>query len=288
MVDDAYLSSIPKYEEFNGWWFTPVCTTMVRVYKDFEHLGHISLEDEVRSPLVDKHPELLELLQKWKERPEYTLMVSPPKEATPDEMIDCYQKMLMGCAYVRAYKRSKGDPDNAYASVDRVLRWITANSDFFYCPASARYHESFPSGLVRHTLNVIEQIQDLRDGVPKFFQVDLENAILVAAVHDWCKIGLYEQYIRNVKNEQTDQWEKKQEYRYRQEGSPFPFGHGETSMYLAQKFFSLTMEEAAAIRWHMGAYHASKDQLNDLQNSNERFPLVLMLQFADQLAITKY
>lgn len=178
------------------------------------------------------------------------------------------------------------DPDTVDSSVTRVLSWLH-RTDFYDAPASTRYHESFKHGLLYHTLQVYNNMIGLLN-VDKFSSniESTHSAALVCLCHDWCKIGLYESYKRNVKNEDTGRWEQVDAFRTK--GSPWPFGHGVTSMYLALKHFKLTDEEALAIRFHMGKWQVEEAFNNDYQESNERFPLVLLTQFADQLAITSY
>ena len=65
-------------------------------------------------------------------------------------------------------------------------------------------------------------------------------------------------------------------------------GHGVSSMFLINKFFHLSLEEASAIRWHMGSYRTSDAEFDELQTCNENFMLVHLLQFADQLSLVKY
>ena len=65
-------------------------------------------------------------------------------------------------------------------------------------------------------------------------------------------------------------------------------GHGVSSMFLASRFFKLSVEEAAAIRWHMGDYNVADNEMNDLHQANETYPMVQLLQFADRLSRVKY
>lgn len=167
---------------------------------------------------------------------------------------------------------------------DRFYGWII-KTDFFTAPASTRFHGSYEGGLVEHHIDVYNEAIDLVS-LPKFKDCDPVSAYLVSLVHDFCKIGLYDSYYRNVKNEETGQWERVQAYKY--DKPQYPFGHGVASMYIAQQFLRLTREEALAIRWHMGSYRCHKEDMSELQDSNERYPLVLLLQFADQLSIVGY
>ena len=54
------------------------------------------------------------------------------------------------------------------------------------------------------------------------------------------------------------------------------------------KYTSLTFEEMSAIRWHMDNWDMTTYDAVDLQQCNERIPMVRMIQFADQLAVTEY
>lgn len=167
---------------------------------------------------------------------------------------------------------------------ERFSNWI-CQTDFFNGPASSRFHGSFEGGLCEHHLDVYNECVDLVK-LPKFESVDPVSAYLTALVHDFCKIGLYTSYMRNVKNDETGQWEKVLAYKY--DKPQYPFGHGVASMYLIQQFIHLTREEALAIRWHMSEYNCCKNEESDLQESRDNYPLVLLLQTADRMSITTY
>ena len=65
----------------------------------------------------------------------------------------------------------------------------------------------------------------------------------------------------------------------------FPYGHGEKSVFLIERFMKLKVEEAVAIRWHMGAYDdAFRGGSRALNAAMERTPLVLELHYADMIA----
>ena len=168
----------------------------------------------------------------------------------------------------------------------RILDWL-ATTDFYSCPASTRFHDAYEGGLVNHTINVYNQMCDVWKLI-KFRSVDPASFTLVALTHDWCKIGLYESYMRNVKDEKTGQWNQVKSYRWKEDGPTFAFGHGVSSMFLLSRFVNLKADEAAAIRWHMSWCNVADSEQTDLQTSNERYPLVHMLQFADQLSIVRY
>ena len=220
----------------------------------------------------------------WINRPEY--FVGCYDQSIIDGMSnqsrrEIYINILRGCCYIRAYNNGK-DPDNYSDAVDRIVAWLD-ETDFFTAPASTRFHESFEGGLLYHTLKVYNQIVDLKK-VAKFSKVDVASAALVALVHDWCKINLYSPYKKNVKNQETGQWEQVDAYN---RGS-YEFPHGQQSLEVARCFFKFTQEEKIAITHHMGHWYCHPSEEGCLQASNERYPLVHMLQFADQLSITSY
>ena len=194
------------------------------------------------------------------------------------ELVDQYERLLGEIVFHR-YPNESG-----VKYLESLLKWLRS-TDFYKAPASTRYHESVIGGLLVHTLNVYNNMLGLLKA-PQFANVDIYSATLVALTHDWCKIDYYEAYEKNVKNEDTGQWEKQTAFRTNQKG--IPLGHGVTSMFLAERFFKLTPDEALAIRWHMNRFRVCEDEINELQKANETFPLVHLIQFADALSITSY
>lgn len=171
------------------------------------------------------------------------------------------------------------------SQINNLINWLD-KSDFYEAPASTRFHDAFPGGLLYHHLMVYNESCDLMK-LPKFSMVDSNAATLVALTHDFCKIGLYEMYYRNVKDENDGSWNQVPSYRWKS-GPQFPLGHGVASMYLVSKFIPLNIEESLAIRWHMGEYNCCQNEMSELQDARDKYPLVLLLQMADRLAITEY
>lgn len=220
-------------------------------------------------------------------RPEYmvgkhldtTLIeVSPINEDRMIVMRDVYETLIAGIFYL-TYGEEK-----APKLAERCIKWL-ASTDFYTAPASTIYHDAEPGGLLRHSLRVVDKMIELLS-IPSFSGIKSHEAILTALTHDWCKIDLYEQYMKNVKDDATGVWNKAPAYRHK--GSPLSFGHGVTSMFMVQKFFKLTTEQALAIRWHMNRWNSCEKELAELCASNEKYPMVHLLQFADQLSMTGY
>ncbi len=157
---------------------------------------------------------------------------------------------------------------------DRFLTWLSG-TDFFTAPASTRYHNAFEGGLVLHSINVYKVLRG------KYFEEgDSEESFAVCALlHDVCKAQFYKSSTRNVKNEATGQWEKKPYYTVE---DAFPYGHGEKSVYLIERFFRLKPAEAMAIRWHMGGFdEAVKGGSFGISAAFERYPLAVKLHLSD-------
>ena len=177
------------------------------------------------------------------------------------------------------------NPDKCLDKYERIKDWLIS-TDFFDAPASASHHDAFEHGLLFHIMENVKNVVDLLK-LNKFVSVNPISAILCALTHDWCKINFYLPYMKNVKNDETGVWEQVKAYRY-SDTPAMPFGHGETSLFYAQKCFNLSVEEALAIRWHMGAWNVCDNEKNDLRAANMNYPLVHLIQFADQLSITNY
>ena len=163
---------------------------------------------------------------------------------------------------------------------DKLLDYLENKSDFFTCPASARYHGSYEGGLCEHSLNVyhcrVDSLQ--RERVQELYGLEYsdETIALVALLHDACKIGCYKKGFRNVKNDATGQWERVPTYTF---DDPLPYGHGEKSVYIVNGFVRLSREEAMAIRWHMG--FSGPEDARTVGQAFQKYPLAFALATAD-------
>lgn len=203
---------------------------------------------------------------------------------------DVYNIKLIGCILINALKTSNNmiqGPDNSTEVADRIAACVTwlRSTDFYDAPASTVYHDSTVGGLVKHSLNVVDKISELV-WIDSFRDVDIADAILVGLVHDWCKIGYYQSYERNVK-QPDGSWVKQPSFKVA-DTPLLCYGHGVSSMAAAMRFFSLTGEQQLAIRWHMGEYNVAPNEMNELHQANAHVPMCYLIQFADRLACTEY
>lgn len=160
--------------------------------------------------------------------------------------------------------------------IEELIRYLQEETDFFTAPASTKYHGAFAGGLLMHSINVCAELR--LDPNSKVYPT--ETLIIVALLHDICKANCYRTEKRNVK--ENGGWVEKQIYVFEDE---LPLGHGEKSLYFASKFIKLSDEEAAAIRWHMGAFDcAFRGGDRGLNAAYEKYPLAVLLHMADMRA----
>lgn len=158
---------------------------------------------------------------------------------------------------------------------DRFLEWLS-KTDFFTAPASSKFHCACEGGLAMHSLSVYRTMRE------KHFEegVDSEESFAITALlHDVCKAQFYKVSMRNVKNDETGQWEKKPFYMIE---DMFPYGHGEKSVFLIERFMRLKTQEAVAIRWHMGGFdEAARGGSFAVSQAYDKYPLAVKLHLAD-------
>lgn len=180
----------------------------------------------------------------------------------------------MGSSYQEEFEeifRSKVTREGSAA----FLEWLS-KTDFFTAPASTKFHCACPCGLVQHSVSVY------RTMVERYFdpETDSEESFAICGLlHDVCKAQFYKEGTRNVKNEQTGAWEKKPYYMIE---DSFPYGHGEKSVFLIERFLRLKTSEAIAIRWHMGGFDdAARGGSFAISQAYDRYPLAVKLHLSD-------
>ena len=167
---------------------------------------------------------------------------------------------------------------------EKLLDWLDKNVDAEYKKSLTEgnsrriledYHGACECGLVMHSLNVYHA---LHDGF--FTEGESEESYAICALlHDLCKANYYKKGTRNVKNDATGQWEKVPSYSVE---DMFPYGHGEKSVFLIERFMKLKVEEAVAIRWHMGGFDdAAKGGCFAISEAYDKYPLAVKLHIAD-------
>ena len=169
--------------------------------------------------------------------------------------------------------------------IKNLLEHLQTETDFFYAPCSTRYHLCIEGGLVIHSLNVARIFNELCEIYRPNFPV--ESRYVCALFHDLCKYHCYDPVKKSRKTGKLlpngkPEWEDYMGYDFVEE---FPYGHGEKSVYLLQKYIPLADEEAMAIRWHMGYSDATfKGGMQTVSNAMKIYPVIALLHSADMIA----
>lgn len=175
------------------------------------------------------------------------------------------------------------------AGMDKLIDWME-NNGFFTSPCSGGNHLAKEGGLVEHSLNVLDLMDELySEGMlDEDVHIPKDSIIICALLHDLGKCGDYGKpgYVPNmIKDGRPTKAEPEQKYK-QSEAKPFevnkeliPIDHEIRSVKIASKFIDLTEEEELAILWHNGLYGNFKYQIQGKET-----PLYLLLHFADMWA----
>lgn len=159
--------------------------------------------------------------------------------------------------------------------IESLITWLGEKSDFKYAPASTKYHLNCKGGLMIHSLNVYYSLIDDFKHFVELFEIPEDTLIISALLHDICKANTYITEMRNVKKD--GEWVQEPFYKT---DDPFPIGHGEKSVIIAQNHIKLTSLEVMMIRWHMG--YADRPQYDvPISEAYTKFPQALLLNWAD-------
>lgn len=181
---------------------------------------------------------------------------------------------------------------------DDLMNYIENKTDFYTAPASTQFHLACEGGLLQHSLNVYDCLIAKKESpIWKniLSQIPEESLIIMALLHDLCKVNYY---VKGTKNQKTydeqkvanaEKWAVKHDdmgdyiwetvLKY-DVNDTMPLGHGEKSVMLTNCFMKLKTYEIFAIRWHMG-FSEEKSQYKALGEAMEKYPIVLALHEAD-------
>jgi len=140
---------------------------------------------------------------------------------------------------------------------------------FFTAPASTKYHGSYEGGLFDHSLEVAKCLVDLTKKLGLEWKSPA-SPYFVGMYHDICKCDNYVYDIETAS--------------YKYNSDIIIPGHGDKSVIMLQKYISLTDEEIACIRWHMGAYETDTKMWEYYGRAIEKYPNVLYTHMADMIA----
>lgn len=178
-----------------------------------------------------------------------------------------------------------------------LLQYLES-SDFFKAPASTKHHLAIEGGLCLHSIHVYDRLRGLLqyefEGKTPYSD---ETVAIVALLHDLCKANTYKAGWKNQKTYDPQKvaaadyyqikhdnagdfiWETVPTYEYDEK---FVFGHGEKSVFMIREFMRLSIEEAQAIRFHMGSWQDGDAQWAG--SCYEKNLLAFYLHVADEAA----
>lgn len=154
------------------------------------------------------------------------------------------------------------------------LKWLAENG-FFTAPASTKYHGNYEGGLFDHSFMVMNLLVELSAANGLKWKRPA-SPFLVGMFHDLCKIDQY-----RIDNSTPYTVGEPTQYEYNP--NTMYKGHGDKSIILLSQFTTLTDEETACIRYHMGAF-TEKEEWRDYIHAVHAFPNVLWTHQADMLA----
>lgn len=180
--------------------------------------------------------------------------------------------------------------------LEKVLAWLDT-TDFFTAPASTKYHLAVEGGLCQHSLNVYHRMvalcnfhfnkEEADDNIYNGPNIDvdgafnMENIALVALFHDICKANCYVKDFKNVKVD--GKWVQEEYWKWDEQ---FVYGHGSKSVYMLQQFMRLYIDEAQAIRFHMGGREDTLSEMYERQAAMvfDKSPFAVLLHLADLMS----
>lgn len=202
---------------------------------------------------------------------------------TNDQMLLNQQEFI---AEIRSINRAGAD-------IQKLIQKLK-ESDFFYAPASTKYHAAYAGGLCEHSLNVYSCLKKLVQSIPGLdvYCYDEDSLRIVALLHDISKMNLYEPTSKNVKKycEDGDKHDELGRFKWVAENGwktrdkKFVYGsHEMTSEYIARQFIPLTIDESVAILHHMGqlGWDSAQDNIGEVYS---QYQLSMLLHMADMIA----
>lgn len=142
-------------------------------------------------------------------------------------------------------------------------------------PASSKFHMSKAGGLLEHSANVYKYAGAINAALNT--SINPQSIVIVSLLHDIGKLGDYGKanYIENILK--SGKQSEAEPYKTNKELSSIP--HEIRSVFIIERFITLTEAEEFAILHHNGMYSDLKYALNGKET-----PLQMILHFADMWA----
>ena len=188
-------------------------------------------------------------------------------------MPDCFSK-----SEVTDFLNFMKLPDGTSIVSDDMMEYLMAYG-FFTAPASTKYHGNYEGGLLEHSYMVTKFLLTLTQDNHLIWR-KARSPFIVGMFHDLCKIDQYRHpasdlVVDGMLLPDPSKWEYNPDTLLK--------GHGDKSVMLLSRFYTLTEEEIMCIRYHMGAF-TDKSEWNDYTRAVSQYPNVLWTHQADMLA----
>lgn len=170
-------------------------------------------------------------------------------------------------------------PDGTPLVPEALLDWLVGKG-FFTAPASTKYHGAYEGGLFDHSFEVAQLLVQLTEDC-RLRWANARSPYVVGMFHDLCKIDQYRPFIMG--DLQEDGVVRVDHRNWEYNPDTLLKGHGDKSVMLLSQFYTLTEEEIACIRYHMGAF-TDKADWDDYTRAVKLHPNVLWTHHADMLA----
>lgn len=173
--------------------------------------------------------------------------------------------------------------------MENLLNWMNDNG-FYTAPCSGGNHLAKEGGLLEHSLNVLDLMEDIFIHGPLYGNAEIsrESIVICALLHDLGKCGDHGKanYVPNmIKDGRPTKAEPEQKYK-QSEDKPYKVNpelmvipHEVRSVAIAERFIALTEDEEWAILMHNGLYGDFRYGIQGKET-----PLYLLLHFADMWA----
>ena len=161
-----------------------------------------------------------------------------------------------------------------FISEDAICKLI--DGGFFTAPASTKHHGNYEGGLFDHSWKVAKTLVWLTEH-NRLTWDNPNSPLIVGMFHDICKMDKYKRKIIGRAGKKPIYGE---EYEYTDE--TLYKGHGDKSVIVLSSLLTLTPEEAACIRYHMGAF-TDRGEWEYYTRAVKEFPNVLWTHHADMI-----
>lgn len=164
-----------------------------------------------------------------------------------------------------------------------ILIDYLSESDYFYTPAAAKYHDNHPGGLYNHCMKLYGTLDYYNKYLGNKWSED--TVFLVSFCHDLCKLGLYKMQVLSQYEDKDNGLITDYGYSYNDLGYDNKVIHGTKSLEilgnigLPDEF--ITEELCYSIVYHMGVWTLDAP---DYKSALEKYDLVFFTHSADMLS----